>query len=83
MERRARFKYFISITTHLCVIFGKLPFQLYGILFTLLQNKDDARHLMTYYNPELGVELPERSYADACEITWDNMKVNNGSMTYL
>lgn len=30
---------------------------------------------MKYYDPELGIELPERSYADACDLSWDNIKV--------
>jgi phosphatidylserine synthase 2 len=30
---------------------------------------------MTYYDSSLGVSLPERSYAEACVLTWDNVKV--------
>lgn len=30
---------------------------------------------MKYYNSDLGVELPERSYAEACEVTYDNIMV--------
>lgn len=31
---------------------------------------------MKYYDPELGVVLPERSYAEACDLSWDNIKVS-------
>lgn len=31
---------------------------------------------MKYYNSDLGVELPERSYAEACEVTYDNIMVS-------
>jgi phosphatidylserine synthase 2 len=29
--------------------------------------------LFAYISPDLGVPLPERSYAENCEITWENM----------
>ncbi|KAI8075341.1 phosphatidyl serine synthase-domain-containing protein [Gilbertella persicaria] len=44
------------------------------LVFLLFLNKDDARYFMTYFDPSLGVLLPERSYADACKLTWDNIK---------
>ena len=46
-----------------------------------LQNVDDARHFMSYIDPELGKSLPERSYAEDCTIydanstdPWHNIK---------
>ncbi|CEG66570.1 hypothetical protein RMATCC62417_03121 [Rhizopus microsporus] len=44
------------------------------LVFLLFLNKDDARQFMKYYDPELGVVLPERSYAEACDLSWDNIK---------
>ncbi|KAI8381243.1 phosphatidyl serine synthase-domain-containing protein [Radiomyces spectabilis] len=44
------------------------------LVFMLFMNKDDARQFMTYYDPDLGKPLPERSYADCCDLTWDNIK---------
>ncbi|RUP51183.1 phosphatidyl serine synthase-domain-containing protein [Jimgerdemannia flammicorona] len=46
-----------------------------GLVFLLFQNKQDARHMFSYIDPSLGVPLPERSYADNCDLTWDVMKV--------
>ncbi|CAO0789439.1 unnamed protein product [Mucor circinelloides] len=43
------------------------------LVFMLFMNKDDARKFMTYYDSSLGVQLPERSYADACTLTWENI----------
>lgn len=43
----------------------------------LLQNKDDARQFMKYYDPTLGVELPERSYAEACTLSTENVLVSS------
>ncbi|KAI9478057.1 MAG: phosphatidylserine synthase 2 [Benjaminiella poitrasii] len=43
------------------------------LVFLLFLNKDDARYFMTFFDSSLGIELPERSYADACEVTWDNV----------
>ncbi|KAI8346362.1 phosphatidylserine synthase 2 [Choanephora cucurbitarum] len=44
------------------------------LVFLLFLNKDDARYFMTYFDSSLGVLLPERSYADACVLTWENIK---------
>jgi hypothetical protein len=40
-----------------------------------MQNKDDARKFMTYYDSSLGIQLPERSYAETCDLTWENITV--------
>jgi phosphatidylserine synthase 2 len=39
-----------------------------------LQNRDEARFALSYLYPDLGVKPVERSYADACEFTWANIK---------
>ncbi|ORZ25888.1 phosphatidyl serine synthase-domain-containing protein [Absidia repens] len=43
------------------------------LVFMLFLNKKDARQFMTYFDPGLGIELPERSYADNCETSWSNI----------
>ncbi|KAF9194235.1 hypothetical protein BGZ50_006527 [Haplosporangium sp. Z 11] len=43
------------------------------LVFLLFQNKHDARLLFKFLDPSLGVPLPEKSYGDACELTWDNV----------
>ncbi|KAI8074767.1 phosphatidyl serine synthase-domain-containing protein [Gongronella butleri] len=44
------------------------------LVFMLFMNKNDARRFMTYFDPNLGIELPERSYADNCETSWSNIQ---------
>ncbi|CAG8436546.1 6212_t:CDS:2 [Ambispora gerdemannii] len=44
------------------------------LVFLLFQNKRDARYIFACIDPTLGVPLPERSYADNCDLTWQNMK---------
>ncbi|KAI9357777.1 phosphatidyl serine synthase-domain-containing protein [Pilaira anomala] len=43
------------------------------LVFLLFLNKDDARQFMKFLDPTLGIELPERSYADACALTKENV----------
>ncbi|KAG0216819.1 hypothetical protein BGX33_012039 [Mortierella sp. NVP41] len=43
------------------------------LVFLLFQNKHDARRFFTYLDPSLGIPLPEKSYGDACELTYDNI----------
>ncbi|KAL1925447.1 uncharacterized protein VTP21DRAFT_330 [Calcarisporiella thermophila] len=43
------------------------------LVFLLYMNKNDARKLFSYIDPTLGVELPERSYAENCKITVHNV----------
>lgn len=42
-----------------------------------LQNKHQARQMLKFVYPELGVPLPDRSYAEGCELTIDNLKVRS------
>ena len=43
--------------------------------FLLFQNVSDARRLVTFLDPTLtGEPLPHRSYGDACELTYANIK---------
>ena len=39
-----------------------------GLVFLLFQSQHDARQLLRNLDPELGVELPERSYAEDCRL---------------
>jgi Phosphatidyl serine synthase len=43
--------------------------------FHPLQNKHQARQMLKFVYPELGVPLPDRSYAESCDLTMDNLKV--------
>lgn len=36
--------------------------------FLLFQDRDDARQFMKYLHPDLGIELPEKSYGSDCRI---------------
>lgn len=38
------------------------------LVFLLFQSLDDARHLLSYIDPKLGVPLPERNYAADCRV---------------
>ncbi|KAJ3018376.1 UNVERIFIED_CONTAM: hypothetical protein HDU68_011195 [Siphonaria sp. JEL0065] len=49
------------------------PFIRLVLVILLFQDKATARHLMTYLDPSLGVELPEKNYADDCSITWQTI----------
>jgi len=43
------------------------------LVFVIFQHRDDARQLLKYIDPTLGVELPEKSYGENCAIyTPDN-----------
>lgn len=44
------------------------------LVFLFFQNVNTARQLFKYYDPKLGKALPERSYADNCELSLDNIK---------
>ncbi|TPX67431.1 hypothetical protein CcCBS67573_g07517 [Chytriomyces confervae] len=43
------------------------------LVMLLFQDKHTARHLFSYLDPSLGVELPEKSYAEDCSITWQTV----------
>jgi phosphatidylserine synthase 2 len=40
-----------------------------SLVFLLFQDLDSARQMMTLIDPNLGVPLPEKSYAENCELT--------------
>ncbi|KAJ3973429.1 phosphatidyl serine synthase-domain-containing protein [Lentinula raphanica] len=44
-----------------------------GLVFLLFQDLDSARAMMKYLDPNLGVPLPEKSYAEDCELTSQNL----------
>lgn len=50
------------------LVHGLAVVYLVALTFLLFQNRDDARQLMRYLHPDLGVELPERSYGSDCRI---------------
>ncbi|XP_073284464.1 CDP-diacylglycerol--serine O-phosphatidyltransferase 1-like isoform X3 [Primulina huaijiensis] len=50
------------------LVHGMAVIYLTALTFLLFQRRDDARHFMKYLHPDLGVELPERSYGADCRI---------------
>ncbi|TFK34762.1 phosphatidylserine synthase 2 [Crucibulum laeve] len=44
-----------------------------GLVFLLFQDLNTARVMMTYIDPNLGVPLPEKSYAEDCSLTARNI----------
>lgn len=40
-----------------------------ALVFLLFQDLDTARHMLTYIDSNLGVSLPEKSYAEDCSLT--------------
>ncbi|CAG8482854.1 10053_t:CDS:2, partial [Cetraspora pellucida] len=44
------------------------------LVFLLFQNKRDVRYIFSCIDPSLGVPLPERSYAENCELTYENVR---------
>ncbi|KAM3581768.1 hypothetical protein VKS41_005928 [Umbelopsis sp. WA50703] len=45
-----------------------------ALVFFLFLNKHQARQMLKFVYPELGVPLPDRSYAETCDLTFDNLK---------
>ncbi|KAJ1882254.1 hypothetical protein LPJ66_011184, partial [Kickxella alabastrina] len=43
------------------------------LVFLLFQSKQTGRQIMTFFDPELGTLLPERSYGDDCALTAANL----------
>jgi phosphatidylserine synthase 2 len=41
---------------------------LVALTFLLFQRRDDARQFMKFLHPDLGIELPEKSYGADCRI---------------
>ncbi|XP_028080563.1 CDP-diacylglycerol--serine O-phosphatidyltransferase 1 [Camellia sinensis] len=50
------------------LVHGMAVIYLVALTFLLFQNRDDARQFMKFLHPDLGVELPERSYGADCRI---------------
>ncbi|XP_039122836.1 CDP-diacylglycerol--serine O-phosphatidyltransferase 1 isoform X2 [Dioscorea cayenensis subsp. rotundata] len=50
------------------LVHGMAVVYLVALTFLLFQNRDDARAFMKFLHPDLGVELPERSYGADCRI---------------
>lgn len=50
-----------------------------ALVFLLFQDLSSARIMMTYLDPNLGVALPEKSYAEDCALTATNLWVRCSS----
>ena len=48
-----------------------------ALVFLLFQDLDSARTMMTLLDPALGVPLPEKSYAENCAVTANNIWVGH------
>ncbi len=48
-----------------------------GLVFLVFQKVDDVRHMLSYWDPSLGVPLVERSYATECAVYTPNDPVSN------
>ena len=46
-----------------------------ALVFLLFQDLGSARAMMKYLDPNLGKPLPEKSYAENCEFTFQNVWV--------
>ena len=49
-----------------------------AMVFLLFQDLDSARSMMKYLDPNLGRPLPEKSYAENCDLTFENLWVSPG-----
>jgi phosphatidylserine synthase 2 len=47
-----------------------------ALVFLLFQDLQTARYMMTYIDPNLGVPLPEKNYAEDCSLTAKNLWVS-------
>lgn len=47
-----------------------------ALVFLLFQDLDSARSMMKYLDPNLGKPLPEKSYAENCDLTVENLWVS-------
>ncbi|KAA0046299.1 CDP-diacylglycerol--serine O-phosphatidyltransferase 1-like isoform X1 [Cucumis melo var. makuwa] len=50
------------------LVHGMAVIYLIALTFLLFQSRDDARQFMKFLHPDLGVELPERSYGADCRL---------------
>ncbi|RVW16937.1 CDP-diacylglycerol--serine O-phosphatidyltransferase 1 [Vitis vinifera] len=65
------FFYRVLIRPHPAIwrlVHGMAVIYLVCLTFLLFQKRDDARQFMKFLHPDLGVELPERSYGADCRI---------------
>uniref|UniRef100_M1D0A2 CDP-diacylglycerol--serine O-phosphatidyltransferase n=1 Tax=Solanum tuberosum TaxID=4113 RepID=M1D0A2_SOLTU len=50
------------------LVHGMAVIYLVALTFLLFQKRDDAQQFMRYLHPDLGIELPERSYGADCRV---------------
>ncbi|CAH8353870.1 unnamed protein product [Eruca vesicaria subsp. sativa] len=50
------------------LVHGMAVIYLVALTFLLFQRRDDARQFMKFLHPDLGIELPERSYGADCRL---------------
>ncbi|KAG7032536.1 CDP-diacylglycerol--serine O-phosphatidyltransferase 1 [Cucurbita argyrosperma subsp. argyrosperma] len=50
------------------LVHGMAVIYLIALTFLLFQSRDDARQFMKFLHPDLGIELPERSYGADCRL---------------
>ncbi|KAI4379133.1 hypothetical protein MLD38_005467 [Melastoma candidum] len=50
------------------LVHGMAVIYLIALTFLLFQNRENARQFMKFLHPDLGIELPERSYGADCRI---------------
>nr|KAJ3420307.1 hypothetical protein HK105_005836 [Polyrhizophydium stewartii] len=43
------------------------------LVVLLFQTKSDARAILKFFDPSLGVPLPEKNYAEDCSLTWQTL----------
>ena len=54
-----------------------------ALVFLLFQDLGSARKMMTLIDPNLGVPLPEKSYAENCDLTPANIWVGDTQSLHL
>ncbi|KAG5532308.1 hypothetical protein RHGRI_026815 [Rhododendron griersonianum] len=64
------------------LVHGMAVIYLVALTFLLFQNRDDARQFMKFLHPDLGVELPERSYGADCRIYMPENPTNRFKNVY-
>uniref|UniRef100_A0A2N9IC31 CDP-diacylglycerol--serine O-phosphatidyltransferase n=1 Tax=Fagus sylvatica TaxID=28930 RepID=A0A2N9IC31_FAGSY len=64
------------------LVHGMAVVYLVVLTFLLFQRRDDARQFMKFLHPDLGVELPERSYGADCRICVSDHPTNRFNNVY-
>ncbi|PKA49263.1 phosphatidylserine synthase 2 [Apostasia shenzhenica] len=64
------------------LVHGMAVIYLVALTFLLFQNRDDARQFMKFLHPDLGIELPERSYGTDCRIYVPNNRESRFNNVY-